>query len=247
MDAVRLGQAIKRSCTPAAGAAPAQIDRFPRVTALRSKCVSPAQFATFLLDAVPVTIENDRQTALAVANEHVRIGALEKYLTDRGQQGSVANINDLDDNLDAIAMIEILMFRMGEKDTTSGKHGGGVASMKVQFTNPDITGTTEDRARRLTIRCDAERVFENDHLRAQLNSLHDFAGDPVALYSAVKSTSNINLKRVITTNEDVDKALNGEHATSNHNTITYLPSLPNPKSTTNSFEFWSGCWYVLVT
>ena len=81
--------------------------------------------------------------------------------------------------------------------------------MKVSFTNPDITGSTEERAQRLTIRGDAELVFENDNLRAQLNSLHDFAGDPVALYSAVKSTSNIHLKRAITTNEDVDKALSG--------------------------------------
>ena len=165
---------------------------------------------------MPVTIENDRQTALAIANEQVRVGALEKYLTDRGQLGSVANINNLDDNLDSTSMLEILMFRMGDKDTTSSKHGGGAGSMKVQFTNPDITGSSEERARRLTIRGDAEIVFDNDNLRAQLNSLHDFAGDPAALYSAVKSTGNIHLKRAITSNEDIDKALSGEHTTSNH-------------------------------
>jgi hypothetical protein len=239
MDAARLGQAIKRACTPAAGAPPVQTDRFPHVTALRSKCVSPAQFAAFLRDAVPTIIENDRQTALALANEHVRVGALEKYLTDRGQLGSVASINDLEDNLDSPTMLEIIMFRMGEKNTTYGKHGGGASSLKVQFTNPDITGSSEERARRLTIRGDAEIVFENDNLRTQLNSLHDFAGDPAALYSAVKSTGNIHLKRAITSNEDIDKALSGEHTTSNH----HMPAQPaQPEINTNSFEFWFLVW-----
>jgi hypothetical protein len=70
-------------------------------------------------------------------------------------------------------------------------------------------------------------VFDNDNLRAQLNSLHDFTGDPAALYSAVKSTGNIHLKRAITTNEDIDKALSGEHPTSNH---TYSsPTCPAQK------------------
>jgi hypothetical protein len=138
----------------------------------------------------------------------VRTGALEKYLADRGQLGSVSNIISLDDQLDATSMLEIIMFRMGKATDASSQ--GGPASMKVSFNNPDITGSTDERARRLTIRGDAEVVFEDNQLRAQLNSLHDIADDSVALYSAVRSTTNIHLKRAITTNEDVDKALNGD-------------------------------------
>jgi hypothetical protein len=208
LDAARLGKEIKRACSPAAAFAPPQADQFPRVSALRSKCISPAQFSAFLVDSVPVTIEFDRHSAIALNSEDVRTGALEKYLADRGQLGSVSNINSLDDQLDATSMLEIIMFRMG-KATDAGSPGGP-ASMKVSFNNPDITGSTDERARRLTIRGDAEFVFEDNQLRAQLNSLHDIADDSVALYSAVRSTTNIHLKRAITTNEDVDKALNGD-------------------------------------
>jgi hypothetical protein len=209
LDAVRLGKEIKRACSTTAVLAPPQADQFPRVSALRSKCVSAAQFSSFLVDSVQVTIDKDGHRAIALNSEHVRSGALEKYLADRGQLGSVSNINNLDDQLDPTGMLEIIMFRMGDKCTAAAQ--GGSANMKVSFSNPDTTGTSDERARRLTVREDAERVLEDDQLRAQLSSLHDIASDPVALYSAVRSTSNIHLKRAITTNEDVDKALLGEN------------------------------------
>jgi hypothetical protein len=45
------------------------------------------------------------------------------------------------------------------------------------------------------------------HHRRQAGRRHQHEGDPAALYSAIKSTGNIHLKRAITSNEDIDKAL----------------------------------------
>ena len=238
-SANRLGEQIKRHHTSHAAfvAATASLSRtesgkqpvvqHPRVSMLRTLALDGQTWDSFLSDSVAITCDDDRRGALLNESEYMRKGALEAYLRKQGELASPAAIAALSAGgqvggssgakWSSDQLMEYIMLTIAPQQQTKQSSGGGSNLTRVVINTPDLSGTEEERDMRLHLQHSFSSVENNSAEVATVKQLLALTGTEqgAELLAGVKKTGD-NLKRLCTTEMDIEKALQGTRHSLKH-------------------------------
>ena len=217
LQASRLGAALKSCSVKAAAEAsppkPASAAQHPRVEAMHKLAESEEAWERFLASSVSVTVSNDRHGREVEKSLYMQKGALEDYLRRSGVSGDVETLDSLDGDVSwsAEQLLEYILITctIHSAGETHGERDKGVT--KINFTSPDLTGSSEERRMRLALQQSFESVEKSSEKIAalqKLNSMTD-ASEATALLMATKAAGE-DLRRLVTSELDVEKALQGD-------------------------------------
>ena len=211
IHADRLGKEIKMEADKVKGVAAASPpSRHPLTEALQSLATSNSEWDSFLLRSVKVTLENDRLEA-AACSTYNRTGAAEAYLAK-----SLSKVSDIKafaaaGSLDANELMDALMYTFVPKDPKHAKDRDNSGSISVHVNNSDPSGSHDDRRFRLALREDFEGLSEDSASLKNLFKLHALSqSSPSDMAEKVRLLPDDDgLKRLVSSETDVEKALQG--------------------------------------
>ena len=225
-SAERLGAEIKRRAaahrsTTGSAPPPSAPSTFPRGEALRKLARDSAAWDSFLKQSVAVTTDNDRHGNLASGSEYIRCGALEAYLKRGGQNGTESAIASLSANKSSDELLHLIMFvivpsssqQQDSAANSSAHHSAQPHGMTFHFSPPDQNASYEERTQRLTLRGDADAVMRDAALLGKLDSMHAHIApeDQATLAQELREVGSDSLRRLVSNELDIDKALQGAY------------------------------------
>ena len=218
MSPVRLGGEIAAFCSrgvsASAAASAAPPARFPRAEALLKLASSDAERDSFLTKSVDVTVDADKpgHAVRARGSEFIRSGALDAYLGRCGAVGSVASISARAGGLGSEELVALIMFDIAPAlSSGAAAHPSMHGGISVNVTQPDLSGTDDERRMRLQLRNDAASVASDAAAMVSLGALSALTApaSSTALHIKVRDLTHDGLKRVVNTSQDIEKALVG--------------------------------------
>ena len=141
------------------------------------------------------------------------MGAIEQYLK-RGATVELITSHSAEGSLSADMLMALLMydFKPPVAGVASTSAPPAPSHLNVNVVPTDLSGSDDERRLRLTLREDYEKLNGSDASKATLDSLHTLVNSPVDLAQKVREISDDDgLKRLVTTENDVEKALAGTH------------------------------------
>ena len=198
--------------------APQPPPKHPRTDALRSLASSTDEWDAFIKASADITVEKEAHRTVTSSSNYLLTGAMEQYLARAGAKASPTAIKAHTSGLDKDGLLALLMFTFDSSgpsvaSSSSDKPRDLAQQLKVTWSANDTTGTSDERSIRLTLRSDAEVVTDDPRLMAELARMsgHIAVDQGDVLYALARDTSNQSLKRLVSTEQDIDKALQGEH------------------------------------
>ena len=219
----------------ASAASTAPHARFPRAEALLGLASSASERDSFLTKSVDVTVDAGKpdHAAQAKASEFIRSGALDAYLGKCGDAGTVASLSARAGALDSEELLALVMFTITpEQSSASSSTATSLArgGINVNVTQPDLSGSDDDRRMRLQLRNDASGVASDAAAMVELGKLSSLTApaSSTALHLKVRDLTHEGLKRVVGTSQDIEKALTGMPASLSHTGAAAPPRLRQP-------------------
>ena len=218
LHADRLGKEIKREHDAASGgsggggASAAAPSRFPLTDALQKLASSSAEWVDFLSRSISITFDTERHEK-AASSDYLKMGAIEQYLK-RGATVELITSHSAEGSLSVDMLMALLMydFKPPVAGVASTSAPPAPSHLNVNVVPTDLSGSDDERRLRLTLREDYEKLNGSDASKATLDSLHTLVNSPVDLAQKVREISDDDgLKRLVTTENDVEKALAGTH------------------------------------
>ena len=194
-----------------------------RVNALSKIATNLAVFTDFLTASVEVTTPPDRH-AMLKRSPYLASGALEQYLKRFGECASVDSIASKKSGtgLSSDELLGLIMHDIpGDGGITVDKGDSSAPrtpSAAHVFYLPSGTGTADERTAHRVLRADATTILGDPKLLKELESLDGLTKQPEMLTAAMGNVTHDALTRTCTSNEDVEKALQGALAAPSHGT-----------------------------
>ena len=219
-DPQAIGAELKRisgGSNGIAGGAPPS--RHPLAEAVKSLALTAQIFDDFLGRSVDVTIESSRHAA-AVSTDFIRMGALEAHLRKAGCTVDLINKHANATSLSVDELMAAILFDFIPEDhRLPGRISGGggdnstaspSSNLKLTITQPDLTGSEEEKSSRLSLRDDADALAKDSAQIIKLDALHAIKDEPAKLFSHVHSLDDADgIKRLVSSQSDIEKALAG--------------------------------------
>ena len=192
--------------------------RYPRATALENSASTATIGKSFLLSAVDIIKSDPAARSMIKGSIFLQMGALEHFLKSCSKDAIVlASVPAASMSLDELKAFLLNDCVPGSSlgVTPTGPSIGSSSStsaIHISYTPPDLTGTDFEREQRLAIRIDATAVQANVASTTELARLslmtqpayHDM------LHASVKAISDDALARIVTTDLDIEKSLQGK-------------------------------------
>ena len=221
--ASRLGAELKKeAATPGGGAAASSSftsSRHMLAEALKQLASSEAEWSLFLGKSIMVTVDSTRLAA-AAASDYIKMGALDAYLKRAAATASSIHACGALGSLDSDELVAIIMFELQPAAPSVGAALSSAAKpVQVSVMQNDLTGSSDERRLRLALREDYEKLDGDSAAKAELEKLHSLVANPVELAAKVRDLSDGNgLKRLVSTENDVERSLAGAPSPRTHTT-----------------------------